>query len=45
VTPQDVKSVAMDVLRHRVAMTYAAEAENLTSKHVIEKILNTLPVP
>ena len=45
VTPQDVKSVALDVLRHRVAMTYAAEAENLTSKHVIEKILHTLPVP
>ena len=45
VTPQDVKSVAMDVLRHRVAMTYAAEAENLTSRQVIEKILGTLPVP
>jgi MoxR-like ATPase len=45
VTPQDVKSVAMDVLRHRVSVTYEAEAENVTSKDVVEKILNTLPVP
>src|SRR5579863_9062546 len=45
VTPQDVKTVAMDVLRHRVSVTYEAEAENITSKDVIEKILNTLPVP
>ena len=45
VTPQDVKTVAMDVLRHRVSVTYEAEAENITSKHVVEKILNTWPVP
>ena len=45
VTPQDVKSVAMDVLRHRVSVTYEAEAENVTSENVVEKILNTLPVP
>ena len=45
VTPQDVKSVAMDVLRHRVSVTYEAEAENVTSENVIEKILNMLPVP
>ncbi len=45
VTPQDVKTVAMDVLRHRVSVTYEAEAENVTSKDVIERILNTLPVP
>jgi MoxR-like ATPase len=45
VTPQDVKTVAMDVLRHRVAVTYEAEAENVTSETIIEKILNTLPVP
>ena len=45
VTPQDVKSVAMDVLRHRVSVTYEAEAENVTSKDVVEKILNALPVP
>jgi MoxR-like ATPase len=45
VTPQDVKTVAMDVLRHRVIVTYEAEAENVTSRDVVEKILNSLPVP
>jgi MoxR-like ATPase len=45
VTPQDVKSVAMDVLRHRVAVTYEAEAEDVTSEKIIETILNTIPVP
>jgi MoxR-like ATPase len=45
VTPQDVKTVAMDVLRHRVSVTYEAEAENITSRDVVERILNTLPVP
>jgi len=45
VTPQDVKSVAMDVLRHRVSVTYEAEAENVTSENIVAKILNTLPVP
>jgi MoxR-like ATPase len=45
VTPQDVKTVAMDVLRHRVSVTYEAEAENITSTNIIEKILNTLHVP
>ena len=45
VTPQDVKTVAMDVLRHRVTVTYEAEAENVTAENIIEKILNTLPVP
>jgi len=45
VTPQDVKSVGMDVLRHRIAVTYEAEAEEKTSEDVIEKIFNELPVP
>jgi MoxR-like ATPase len=45
VTPQDVKSIALDVLRHRVSVTYEAEAENVSSENVIEKILDTLPVP
>jgi MoxR-like ATPase len=45
VTPQDVKTVAMDVLRHRVSVTYEAEADNITSENIVEKILNTLPVP
>jgi MoxR-like ATPase len=45
VTPQDVKTVALDVLRHRVAVTYEAEAENVTSRDIVQRILNTLPVP
>ena len=45
VTPQDVKTVAMDVLQHRVTVTYEAEAENITSRDVVERILNALPVP
>ena len=45
VTPQDVKSIAPDVLRHRILVSYEAEAEELTSEHLIEKILATLPVP
>lgn len=45
VTPQDVKSMALDVLRHRVGITYEADAEGLKSEDVIRKILDTLPVP
>ena len=45
VTPQDVKSIGMDVLRHRVTVTYEAEAEEKTSETVITKIFNELPVP
>ena len=45
VTPQDVKSVALDVLRHRVIVSYEAEAENVTADDVVLKILDTLPVP
>ena len=45
VVPQDVKTIALDVLRHRVSVTYEAEAENISSENVIEKILNMLPVP
>jgi MoxR-like ATPase len=45
VTPQDVKSIGMDVLRHRVTVTYEAEAEDKTSEHVIQRIFDELPVP
>lgn len=45
VTPHDVKSIAMDVLRHRVTASYEAEAEGLASEHIIERILDQLPVP
>jgi len=45
VFPNDVKQIAMDVLRHRVRVTYEAEAENITSEDVIRKVLDTVPVP
>ena len=45
VTPQDVKSVAQDVLRHRVSVTFEAEAEEKSSETIIQKILDKLPVP
>src|SRR5262245_31563697 len=45
VTPQDVKSIGMDVLRHRVTITYEAEAEDKPSETIIQKIFDELPVP
>ncbi|MDB5387193.1 MAG: ATPase family associated with various cellular [Planctomycetaceae bacterium] len=45
VTPQDVKEIAADVLRHRVILTYEAEAEQTTSDDVVRKILESVPVP
>jgi MoxR-like ATPase len=45
VFPNDVKQVAIDVLRHRVKPTYEAEAENITSEDLIRRILETVPVP
>ncbi|MFZ4396175.1 MAG: AAA family ATPase [Kiritimatiellia bacterium] len=44
-TPQDVKEIAHDVLRHRLILTYEAEAEEVTSEKIIDQILATLPVP
>jgi MoxR-like ATPase len=44
-TPQDVKDVAHDVLRHRVILTYEAEAEEVTSEDIITRILGEIPVP
>jgi len=44
-TPQDVKEIAHDVLRHRIMLTYEAEAEEVTTDKVTADILNTLPVP
>jgi MoxR-like ATPase len=44
-TPQDVKEVVHDVLRHRILLTYEAEAENVTSDMIIDKILALVPVP
>ena len=45
VTPQDVKDVALDILRHRVLLTYEAEAEETTSDDVVRKVLESVPVP
>ena len=45
VTPQDVKEIAMDVLRHRVVITYEAEAEDRTSESIVAEILNHISVP
>jgi MoxR-like ATPase len=45
VTPQDVKTIAMNVLRHRVILTYEAEAEEKTPEDIIEMILQTVDVP
>jgi len=45
VTPEDVKSIGMDVLRHRIIVTYEAEAEDITSEDVIRSIFDKIEVP
>ena len=45
VTPEDVRAVAMDVMRHRVVVTYEAEAERVTSVDLVDRILDTVEVP
>jgi MoxR-like ATPase len=45
VIPEDVRAVCNDVLRHRIGLTYEAEAENITSEEIIADILNTVEVP
>jgi MoxR-like ATPase len=45
VIPEDVRAVVLDVLRHRVGLTYEAEAENITSEDIINKIVNVIEVP
>jgi MoxR-like ATPase len=45
VTPQDVKSIGMDVLRHRIIVSYEAEAEGKTSEDIVSKIFDTVKVP
>lgn len=45
VTPQDIKDVAYDVLRHRILLTYEAEAEEMQTDDVIRELLSTVPVP
>lgn len=45
VTPDDVKAAALDVMRHRLRLSYEAEAEDISSEDIIRKILDTVPVP
>jgi MoxR-like ATPase len=45
VTPEDVKAVGMDVLRHRVTLTYEAEAEELTPEQVVQRVFDKIEVP
>lgn len=45
VIPEDIRAVAHDVMRHRIGLTYEAEAENITSEDIINEILNTVEVP
>ena len=45
VVPEDVRAVAHDVLRHRIGLTYEAEASNITSEEIVSKIINKVEVP
>jgi MoxR-like ATPase len=45
VIPEDVRAISLDVLRHRVAVTYEAEAEEVTSEQIVQDVLNKIEVP
>lgn len=45
VIPEDIKAISKDVLRHRIGLTYEAQAENISTEDIIDKILNTVKVP
>ena len=45
VLPEDVRTIAADVLRHRIGLTYEAEAENISVEEIIKQVLNTVKVP
>lgn len=45
VIPEDVRAMSKDVLRHRIGLSFEAEAENITTDHIIEDVLNAVPVP
>jgi MoxR-like ATPase len=45
VIPEDIRAVAHDVMRHRIGLTYEAEAENVSPEDIISEILNTVEVP
>jgi MoxR-like ATPase len=45
VIPEDIRAVCHDILRHRIGLTYEAEAENITTDEVINEVLNAVEVP
>jgi MoxR-like ATPase len=45
VIPEDIRSIATDVLRHRIGLTFEAEAENITQEEVISRIISRVEVP
>lgn len=45
VTPEDIRSIGMDILRHRIGITYEAEAEEMTTEDIIKKIFDTIEIP
>ena len=45
VVPHDIKSIGMDVLRHRIILTYEAEAENVTADDILKSLFDTIEVP
>jgi MoxR-like ATPase len=45
VTPEDVKALALDILRHRVILTYRADADGVTPDILLERLLGAVPVP
>lgn len=45
VIPDDVRNICTDVMRHRIGLTYEAEAENISQEDIISKVLNTVEVP
>ena len=45
VVPEDVRAVAHDVLRHRIGLSYEAEAANITSEEIVSKVINKVEVP
>ena len=45
VIPEDIRNICHDILRHRIGITYEAEAENITSEDIITEILNSVEIP
>jgi len=45
VTPEDVRAICNDVMRHRIGLTYEAQAESISQEDIVEKILNTVQIP